>query len=178
MFNIVKSRYTVFPFTIPSARLSTRLDSKLAINLTLLINFILCVIFYYSLVLSESVLKKLCSFLCFLPNFYFQPNDSPSKTMKNVFYLFWKAYFIPFSEIFVFSSSPLFLPVSHWGRGCLKINLKVYDVIKCLNKNLITHFVWYLGKEKRYDIGTLSIDRVLNKEDFFGKIMQKMCIKS
>ena len=39
--------------------------------------------------------------------------------------------------------------------------------------NLITHFVWYLEKEKRYDIETLSIDRVLNKENFYGKIMQK-----
>ena len=39
------------------------------------------------------------------------------------------------------------------------INLKVYD-INCLNKNLIIHFAWYLGKEKRYDTETLSIDRV------------------
>ena len=45
------------------------------------------------------------------------------------------------------------------------------------NKNL-THFVWYLGKEKKYDIETLSIDRVLNKEDFYGKFMHKMCTKS
>ena len=43
-------------------------------------------------------LLKLVS-LIFLSNFYFSPNDSPSKTMKNV-----------------------------W-RGCSKINLKVYDVI-------------------------------------------------
>ena len=26
-------------------------------------------------------------------------------------------------------------------RGCSKVNLKIYDVISCLNKNLITHFV-------------------------------------
>ena len=50
--------------------------------------------------------------------------------------------------------------------------------MNCLNKNLITYFVWYLKKEKRYDIETLSIDRVLNKEHFYGKIMQKMCTKS
>ena len=30
-------------------------------------------------------LFKACA-CCFLSNFYFQPNDSPSKTMKNVFY--------------------------------------------------------------------------------------------
>ena len=45
-------------------------------------------------------------------------------------------------------------------------------------KGLITNFVWYLEKEKRYDIETLSIDRVLNKEHFYGKIIQKMCVKS
>ena len=63
-------------------------------------------------------------------------------------------------------------------RGCSKVNLKIYDVISCLNKNLITHFVWYLQKQKRYDIETLSIDRVLNKEHFYGKVMQKICTKS
>ena len=72
-------------------------------------------------------------------------------------------------EIFVFPSSPLFLPVSHCFRGCSKINLKVYDIINCLNEKLITHFALYLGKEKRYDIETFSIDRVLNKECFYGK---------
>ena len=98
----------------------------------------------------------------------------------------WKMFFMHLKssfrswdiQVFVFPSSPLFLPVSHCVRGCLKINLKVYDVINCLNMNLITHFVWYLGKEKRYDIETLSIDRVLNKEHFYGKIMQKMGTKS
>ena len=29
--------------------------------------------------------------------------------------------------------------------------------------------VLYLEKEKRYDIENLSIDRVLNKEHFYGK---------
>ena len=39
------------------------------------------------------------------------------------------------------------------------INLKVCDVINCLNKNLTTRFVWYLKKEKRYDIEPLSIKK-------------------
>ena len=98
----------------------------------------------------------------------------------------WKMFFISskklfsFSRylIFVFMSSPFFLTVAHCFRWWSKINLKVYDVINCLNKNLIAHFVWYLEKEKRYDIETLSIYRVLNKEYFYGKIMQKMCTKS
>ena len=33
--------------------------------------------------------------------------------------------------------------------------LKVYGIINCLNKNLITHVVWYLEKEIRCDIKTL-----------------------
>ena len=47
------------------------------------------------------------------------------------------------------------------------INCKIYDVISCLNNNLITHFekgiiiiITYLEKGKRYDIVTLSIDRL------------------
>ena len=81
-------------------------------------------------------------------------------------------------RIFAFPTCPFFLPVSHCFRVRSNINLKVYDVINCLNKKLITHFVWYLEKEKRYDIGTLTIDRVLNKEHFYEKIMQKICTKS
>ena len=46
------------------------------------------------------------------------------------------------------------------------INLKVYFVIRCLNKNLITYFAWYLKTEKRYGAVTLSIDRLINKEHF------------
>ena len=43
--------------------------------------------------------------------------------------------------IFVFPSSPLFPhAVSHYFRGLSKINLKVYDVINCLNKNSQTPF--------------------------------------
>ena len=55
-------------------------------------------------------------------------------------------------QFFVFLSFPLLLPVGHYFRGWSKINPKVYDVINCLNKNSVTNFVWYLEKEKRYDI--------------------------
>ena len=52
--------------------------------------------------------------------------------------------------IFVFPSfSPCQL-LLYWGW--FHKNCKVYDVIICLNKNLITHFVWYLEKEIRCDI--------------------------
>ena len=62
--------------------------------------------------------------------------------------------------------------VSHCFRGWSKKNLEVYDIINSLNKKLMTNFVWYLGKGKRNDIETLSI------EHFYGKIMQKMCTNS
>ena len=45
----------------------------------------------------------------------------------------------------------------------------VCDIINFLNKKLITHFVWYLENEKRHDIETLLIDRVLNKDCFVEK---------
>ena len=53
-----------------------------------------------------------------------------------------------FIQMFVFLSSPLFFNVGHCFRGWSKINVKVYGVINCVNKNLITHFVWYLEKVK------------------------------
>ena len=83
-----------------------------------------------------------------------------------------------FHLFFVFLSSPLFLPVSHCFRGWSKKNLKVYDTINCISKNLITHFVWYLKKEIGCDIEILSIIRVPNKEHFYGKIMQKYVPKA
>ena len=69
--------------------------------------------------------------------------------------------------------SSLFLPVSHWFRGWSWKDLNVYGVINCLNKNLITHFVWYLEKEIRCDTGTLSIDREFSKEGILKEDYQK-----
>ena len=88
----------------------------------------------------------------------------------------WKMFFILsknlFSSfcIFVF---PSFSPVSHCFGGWSKKNSKVYDVTSCLSNNLITHFVWYLEKEIRCDIETLSIIRVSNKEHFYLKSCTK-----
>ena len=98
----------------------------------------------------------------------------------------WKMFFISSKKLFSFSRYlffcvsifPSFSPCQPLLRAWSKINLKVYDVINCLNKNVIIYLVWYLEKENRYDIETLSIDRVLNKKHFYGKIMQKMCTKS
>ena len=85
----------------------------------------------------------------FLTNFYLSPNDSPLKTVTDVFYFIEKALFV--LEIFDFLCFHLvlFFSVSHCSRAWSKINLKVYDVANCLKKNLIIHLVWYLQKEKK-----------------------------
>ena len=80
-------------------------------------------------------------------------------------------------QYLIFLSFPLFLPVGHCFGGWSKINLKVHDIINCLNKNSIPHFVWYPEKENRYGIETLSIKGVLDKEHFYRKILLKICSK-
>ena len=98
----------------------------------------------------------------------------------------WKMFFISPKKLFSFlrySHScvfffPSFFPVSHCFRSWFKKNFKVCDVINCLVKNLITHFVWHLEKKIRCDIETLPMDRLLKMEHFYEKIMQKMCTKS
>ena len=90
--------------------------------------------------------------------------------MKNAFLFHQKSSFRSWdNQTFIFPSFLLFLPIGHCFRGWSKINRKVYDAIDCLNKNSITHFVWYLEKEKRYDTETLSIDGVSNKEHLYEK---------
>ena len=91
--------------------------------------------------------------------FIFSPKDSTLKTMKNVFCFIWKALFV--LEIFkvLYFRLPLFPPCQPLlKRGWSKINHKAYDVINCLTKKLIPHFVWYFENKKWYDIETLSIE--------------------
>ena len=96
---------------------------------------------------------------------------------KNLFHL--KSSFRSWDiQIFVFSSSPLFFPVSHCFRGWFKKNVKVCDVIICLNKDLITHFVWYFEKEIRCYIEILAIDRLLNTEHFYEKLCRECAPKA
>ena len=47
-----------------------------------------------------------------------------------------------------------------------------------MSSTVFNTFCLILKKEKSYDIETLLIDRVLNKEHFYGKIIQKMYSKS
>ena len=81
----------------------------------------------------------------------------PLQKLRKTFLFHLKSFFRSRDiQIFVFSSSPLFFPVSHCFRGWFKKNLKVYDVINCISKNLIAHF----ETEIRCDIETLLIDRL------------------
>ena len=57
----------------------------------------------------------------------------------------------------------------------MKIDLnKVYDVVK----GLITHLFDILKTKGIHGIETFFIDRVSNKENFYGKIIEKMCTKT
>ena len=92
--------------------------------------------------------------------------------------------FISSRKLFAFSSYSIFcisvflsfFPVGHCFRGWSKMNIRVYDVISCLNKDLVAYFVWYLEKEIRFDIWTLSIDGVLNKKFFYGKHLHQKLV--
>ena len=67
----------------------------------------------------------------------------------------WKMFFISPKKLISFSRysnfciffSPSFFPCQPLLRGWFKKNFKIYDLINCLIKNLITHFVWCLEKE-------------------------------
>ena len=56
-------------------------------------------------------LFKAC-FRYFLLDFYFSPNDSPLKTMENVFYFIEKALFVLKISRFLYFCLPLFFPIS------------------------------------------------------------------
>ena len=70
-------------------------------------------------------------------------------------------------------SSPLFFPVGHCFRELSKIKFKVYGVINFLNKNII--FFDILRRRKSV---SFKLDRILNKEHFYEKKMEKLCTKN
>ena len=104
---------------------------------------------------SEKAIFKACVHYYFI-KFLFFTKWQPFKNCEKCFLFHRNSSFRSRDiQIFVFLSSP----VSHCFRGWSKKNLKIYVVISCLNKNLMTHFVWYLEKKIRCDIET------------YGKIM-------
>ena len=68
--------------------------------------------------------------------------------MKNVFYFIKKALFVVKIFKFLYFCLQRFFPLSAIA----------FDIINYLNKNFITHFVWYLEKEIRCYIETFSIE--------------------
>ena len=69
---------------------------------------------------SQAIVQflKIKACVCyFLRNFYSSPNDSPSKTMKDVFYLIEKALFLLEIFKYFYFHLPLFLSVSHCLRA-------------------------------------------------------------
>ena len=106
----------------------------------------------------------------FFIKFLFFTKWSPFKNNEKCFLFHLKNSFSSRDiQVFVFSSSPLFSLSVIALEGDTRKILKVYDVLICLNKNLITCFFWYLEKEIRCDIETLAIDRVLNAKHYYGK---------
>ena len=59
---------------------------------------------------TKKDLKLVSTF--FLSNFYFSPNDSPSKTMENVFYFIKEALFVLKIFDFMYFCLPLFFLLS------------------------------------------------------------------
>ena len=105
-------------------------------------------------VLSLWVSSKLVSAV-----FHFQLNDRSLIIMKNPFS---RSSFSRYSD-FCIPSFLLFSPLDQRFRGWLKKN-NIFCLIS--------------SKWKRYDIETLSIDRVINKEQLYRKILKKICTKS
>ena len=98
--------------------------------------------------------KKICNLSLRWPIFrsYFFSEGNLYIIMKNSFHL--KNCFCSQDiQIFIFLPSLFSLLASFRGR--LKINFKAFMMSP--NKNLMPHFVWYLEKEKRYDIETWSV---------------------
>ena len=126
---------------------------------------------------EKSSFQVIASVRYLLRKFYFSPTGSPAKTMKDVF-LFNLLSSFRSRDIFVFPSSALFLPVTHCLRASSKINLKVYDVINCLNKNLITHFAWYLRRKKVMTLKLWPLRQYYIRNTFMEKPNRKCAPKA
>ena len=90
--------------------------------------------------------------------FFFHQMIDLQKLWKTLFSYYKKLFSLLRYSNFCISVLASFSTCQPLFRGWSKINLKVHDMISCLNKNLITHFVWYLENEKRCDTETLSVE--------------------
>ena len=117
------------------------------------------------------VLLKAC--VCyFLSNFYFSPMLALVSSKKLL-------SFSRYSNFCISVFPSFFLPVSHCFRGWSDINFKAYDVINCLNKNLITHFFDFLGWKLWHWNHAENVHQKLVPDPFLIVVKKtKMCIRN
>ena len=79
-------------------------------------------------------------------------------------------FFISFKKLF---------PFSRYSNFCISVFPFFLSLSAiALEVESLWHQKLSIEKEIGYDIETLSTERVLNKEHFYGKIIQNMCTKS
>ena len=72
---------------------------------------------------------------------FFHQMTAPKYLWKMLFISYNKLSFLIYSNFCISIFPSLFFPHDHCFRGWSAINLQVYDVINCLSKNLLIHFV-------------------------------------
>ena len=106
--------------------------------------------------------------------FIFHQMIAIQKLWKIIFVSSKKALFVLEIFKFLYICPSLFFALSAIALEIDSRKMLVYDVVNCLNKNLNTHYVWYLEKEIRCDIGTLSIDRAFLWKNHAENVHQKL----
>ena len=122
---------------------------------------------------SQSRVKEIASPFPYCPvnrGFSWKKHRTQKKVYCQLLWLIALLFFVIIDKLYPTLICILF-------KACVRYFLSIF-YFYFLNKNLITYFVWYLRKEKRYDTETLLVDRVLNKKYFYGKNMLKMCTKN
>ena len=100
------------------------------------------------------------------------------KLLCSIFHFFHQMIALKYLRKMLFISSEMLFSFSRYSDFCISVFPYFFPLaVTLIGHYFITHFVWYLAKEKRFDIETLLIHRVLKKEHFYGKVMQKICTK-
>ena len=101
MIDLLTDCYNCFLFSLIEKHLNepiiyfSSLDEKSFWNLSSSLVFETFQVHYTILLIAfEFAFILIASVRYFFTNFYFSPNDSPSETMKDVFYFIWKTLFV------------------------------------------------------------------------------------
>ena len=89
---------------------------------------------------KENLLKVCVRY--FLSNFYFSPNDSFLKTMKNVFHFIWKVLFVLEIFRFLYFRLPLFFSLSAIALEVKSWNFWRHQLSKEERNNLFCLISW------------------------------------